>query len=45
MSPLQPNYGTSTAFICAVDPGCTEFVFTFTPEVDGQKTPLEVSVR
>jgi len=45
MSPLEPNYGTTTAFICAVDPGSTGFVFTFTPEVDGQKTPLEVSVR
>jgi len=45
MSPLEPNYGTTTAFIFAVDPGSTGFVFTFTPEVDGQKTPLEVSVR
>lgn len=45
MSPLEPNCGTTTAFICAVDPGSTGFVFTFTHEVDGQKTPLEVSVR
>jgi hypothetical protein len=45
MSPLEPNYGTTTAFICAVDPGSTGFVFTFAPEVDGQKTPLEVSVN
>jgi len=45
MSPLEPNYGTTTAFICAVDPGSTGFVFTFTHEVDGQKTPFEVSVR
>ena len=45
MSPLEPDYGTSTAFIYAVDPGSTGFVFTFSPEVDGQKTPLEVSAR
>ena len=45
MSPLEPDYGTSTAFIYAVDPGSTGFVFTFSPQVDGQKTPLEVSAR
>jgi len=45
MSPLEPNYGTSTAFIYAVNPGSTGFVFTFAPEVDGQTASLEVSVR
>jgi len=45
MSPLEPDYGTSTAFIYAVDPGSTGFVLTFAPGVDGQRTPLEVSVR
>jgi hypothetical protein len=45
MSPLPPNYGTSTAFIYAVDPGSTGFVFTFAPEVDGQTASLKVSIR
>ena len=45
MSPLEPQYGTSTTFIYAVDPGSTGYTLTFSPEVDGQKTPLAVGVR
>jgi len=45
MSPLEPNYSTLTAFIYAVDPGSTGYVFAFAPEVDGTKTPMEVAVR
>jgi hypothetical protein len=45
MSPLEPDYGTSTAFIYAVDPGSTGYTLTFSPEVAGQETPLAVTVR
>ena len=45
MSPLEPKYGTSTAFIYAVDPGSTGYTLTFSPEVDGQEVPLAVTVR
>jgi hypothetical protein len=45
MSPLEPKYGTSTAFIYAVDPGSTGYTLTFSPEVDGQEVPLAVAVR
>jgi len=45
MSPLEPNHGVITASICALDPGPAGSVVTFTPAVDGQKTPLEVRVR
>ena len=45
MSPLEPNYSTMTAFIYAVDPGSTGYVFTFAPEVDGSTTPMDVAVR
>ena len=45
MSPLEPNYSTMTAFIYAVDPGSTGYVFAFAPEVDGTATPMEVAVR
>ena len=45
MSPLEPNYSTMTAFIYAVDPGSTGYIFSFAPEVDGTKTPMEVAVR
>jgi len=37
MSPLEPEYGTSTAFICEVAPGSTGYTFTFAPEVDGAR--------
>jgi len=45
MTPLQPEYSTTTAFIYAVDPGSTGYVFAFAPEVDGVRTPMEVKVR
>ena len=45
MSPLEPDYSTTTAFIYAVDPGSTGFVLTFAPEVEGTATPMEVAVR
>ena len=45
MSPLEPKYGTNTTFIYAVDPGSTGYTLTFSPEVDGQEVPLEVTVR
>ena len=45
MSPLEPDYGTTTAFIYAVDPGSTGYTLTFSPEVDGQAVPLAVTVR
>jgi hypothetical protein len=45
MSPLEPKYGTTTAFIYAVDPGSTGYTLTFSPEVDGQAVPLPVTVR
>ena len=41
----EPKYGTNTTFIYAVDPGSTGYTLTFSPEVDGQKTPLVVTVR
>jgi len=31
VTPLEPKYGTNTAFIYAVDPGSMGFVFTFAP--------------
>jgi hypothetical protein len=45
MSPLEPKYGTNTAFIYAVDPGSTGYTLTFSPEVDGQAMPLAWTVR
>jgi hypothetical protein len=45
MTPLEPSYGTSTAFIYAVDPGSTGYTLTFSPEVDGQTVPLAWTVR
>jgi hypothetical protein len=45
MSPLELSNGTTTAFVCAIDPDSTGFACTFTHEVDRQKIPPEVSVR
>jgi hypothetical protein len=44
MSPLEPKYGTSTAFIFEVAPGSTGYTFTFAPEVDGARIPRSVTV-
>jgi hypothetical protein len=44
MTPLKPKYSTMTAFIYEVPPGSTGYTFTFAPEVDGKKVPLQVSV-
>ena len=43
--PAGARYGTSTAFIYAVDPGSTGYTLTFSPEVDGQPAPLSWTVR
>ena len=44
MTPLEPKYGTNTAFIYEVAPGSTGYTFVFAPEVDGKNVPLAVSV-
>lgn len=44
MTPLEPGYGTSTAFIYAVDPGATGFTFAFAPKGQGAGEPMEVQV-
>lgn len=45
MTPLEPKYGTNTAFIYEVTPDSTGYTFTFAPEVDGEKVPVSVTVR